>query len=49
MSVSGFEVGALDDGVFPWLIVQKLAFIYGTCLKLTTVRCFEYCIIKTFN
>ena len=37
--VSGFEVSALNVGVFPRSIVQKLAFVMR--LKLTSVRSFE--------
>ena len=43
--VSEFEVSALDDGVFPRSVVQKLAFVWHV-VEIDIVRCFEYCIIK---
>jgi len=41
--VSGFEVIALDDGIFPRSIVKKLAFNEVMKLKLTAVIYLRYC------
>ena len=47
ISVSVFEVIALDSGDFLQSMAQKLTsmYVYVMWMKMTAVKCFEYCII----